>query len=72
MNQLRHELSRIQNSAIDRAEHIGLMNVLNRLRLYHGNQAGLELNNLENGGLKVTILIPLWSNDEEESTKSST
>lgn len=72
LNQLRHELSRIQNSAIDRAEHIGLMNVLNRLRLYHGNQAGLELNNLENGGLKVTILIPLWSNDEEESTKSST
>ncbi|MNJ41424.1 putative sensor-like histidine kinase [compost metagenome] len=72
LRQLRSELSRIQNSAIDRTEHIGLMNVLNRLRLYHGNQAELELENIENGGLKVTILIPLYLNGEDESTKSST
>lgn len=64
--QLRKEFSSSQNHAFDHEGSIGLSNVLNRLRLYHGERADLELINRDDGGLRVTLKIPLI-NDQNKA-----
>ncbi|KIL41861.1 hypothetical protein SD70_04400 [Gordoniibacillus kamchatkensis] len=53
---LRAELSRSPNA--DEEEGIGLRNVLQRLRLYYGERASLQIDNREEGGTRVTLTIP--------------
>jgi two-component system, sensor histidine kinase YesM len=55
---LRNELFETQRSGMDLAENIGLANVILRLRLYFGEQAGMEIDALEPYGLRVTLKIP--------------
>jgi two-component system sensor histidine kinase YesM len=47
-------------------EHIGLSNVLSRLRLNCGEQASMMLEGGTNGGLRVTLLVPIQQDSEEE------
>ncbi|WP_127532324.1 cache domain-containing sensor histidine kinase [Paenibacillus kobensis] len=46
-------------------EHIGLVNVLSRLRLNCGERAGLTLNGGTNGGLLVTLIVPIEQEERE-------
>lgn len=55
---LQGELARVQNSAVDREDNIGLINVIRRLRLYHGNEAELILSNRVEGGVRALLKIP--------------
>ncbi|WP_405462569.1 sensor histidine kinase [Paenibacillus sp. HJGM_3] len=43
----------------DRSEHIGLANVMDRLRLYYGDQASMLLLHTEPHGLTVVLTIPV-------------
>ncbi|WP_167577608.1 sensor histidine kinase [Ammoniphilus sp. YIM 78166] len=64
--QIRNEFSRSKNHAFDHEGSIGLSNVLNRLRLYHGEGANLELINRKDGGLRVILKIPLINENRAE------
>lgn len=44
----------------DRTEHIGLSNVMDRLRLYYGNQASMRLLHAQPQGLSVVMTIPTF------------
>lgn len=48
----------LKNGTAKGAEHVGLANVHNRLRIYFGKQYGLEVENLLDGGVRVTIRQP--------------
>ncbi len=55
---LNTQLSGKQSEPSDSGERIGLMNVMFRLRLYYGEEAGLQLEPNEPHGLKITMTVP--------------
>ncbi|TDF99471.1 cache domain-containing sensor histidine kinase [Paenibacillus piri] len=62
---IRQSLSQEEQHGDSYGKNIGLPNIMQRLRLYYGEQAGIELENLEPYGLKVTLSIPLQFAQEE-------
>ena len=42
-------------------ESFGLYNVAERIRLYYGNEYGLNIDSIENIGTTVSIILPLES-----------
>ncbi|GMK38689.1 histidine kinase [Paenibacillus sp. CCS19] len=55
-----------QQSERSDQEHIGLSNVLSRLRLNCGEEASMTLEGGTNGGLRVTLHVPIPQESEEE------
>lgn len=55
------ENTSLENSDIIRTtgDSFGLYNVAERIRLYYGNEYGLDIDSKENIGTKVTIVLPI-------------
>jgi len=58
LHELQQELALPPSADDSTVEGIGLINVMARLNLYYGNQAAMELANLEPHGVCVTLTIP--------------
>ncbi|MBD3917540.1 sensor histidine kinase [Paenibacillus sp. PR3] len=56
-----------QQSERSDQEHIGLSNVLSRLRLNCGEDASMTLDGGMNGGLRVTLHVPIGQDSDEEA-----
>ncbi|MNG17463.1 hypothetical protein D3C84_1014520 [compost metagenome] len=63
LEQLRERIG--QKPDFSEQEHIGLVNVLSRLRLNCGERAGLTLDSGTNGGLLVTLIVPIEQEEKE-------
>ena len=53
----------LQEEVLLRDQHVGLMNLMQRLKLLYGKQASLSLANQADGGLKVSFTLcpnALW------------
>ncbi|WP_226035119.1 sensor histidine kinase [Aquibacillus saliphilus] len=62
LNDIRQDLYSDKNSNTNN-HHIGLRNVHRRLKLYYSDQATLELENRSEGGLQVSMRLPLGMED---------
>ena len=58
------ENTSLENSDIIRTngDSFGLYNVAERIRLYYGNEYGLDIESRENVGTTVTIILPAENN----------
>lgn len=65
LRELRQRLSRLDPNGAALGESIGLINVMNRLRLYYGEAASLALAAGEPYGVRVTLTVPLSIPEEE-------
>ncbi|MCS7461198.1 histidine kinase [Paenibacillus doosanensis] len=64
LDELRKHLFRVDPGEERWGDSIGLINVLERLRLYYGDQSMMELSGIEPHGFKVRLTIPLQETGE--------
>jgi two-component system sensor histidine kinase YesM len=49
----------------DASDHVGLRNIAERLRILYGTSHRVEIENVESGGVRVSISVPLASHDQQ-------
>lgn len=73
---IRSELAQLNPNEAYRSERtrelFGLRNVIGRMQLYYGPEAGLHIDSKENAGTTVTLRIPLEATGEKSSNYQNT
>jgi len=58
LEQLRRELADNESDGKPKSTGIGLKNIYDRLKIYYSSQVEMEVDGSEDGGFKITVIIP--------------